>query len=366
MNDVTVESVNKELRIKNILREYQFGYIKNIGSGAYGDVVEVERNGIILAAKVINKNIKKIHNEIVEEFRGKNLVKIMYKLETDSEYFIYVMERSYVGSLDSFRKNLNRNLLFQNPFVEDFGDNLVRFCAQQIFSGIKTLNQGNLIHFDIKPDNILIFKGLELKLIDFSFLRKIVEKDGYIAGGSWNFFSPESFQENNQFLNETLKKQDYYAIGLTLFILKYNKFPINGQKKGKSNDENYDITIDHLERALNFIQSQIYQDKEFTKFLSNLIQPKPEKRLNFEQIMRNKWLNKNTEEIKKIIDINNADEDDLLIELQKSDFLMNNRKYYRNEFDKRYNDKTNKEYKSVRKGKFKFGKRNKINKKIKF
>ena len=75
--------------------------------------------------------------------------------------------------------------------------------------------------------------------------------------------------------------------------------------------------------------------------------------------MRNKWLNKNTEEINKIVEINNSDEDDLMMEQQIRDFLINNKKYYRNDFDKRYNDDAIKKYKYVRKGKFKFGKKNK-------
>ena len=81
--------------------------------------------------------------------------------------------------------------------------------------------------------------------------------------------------------------------------------------------------------------------------------------MNFEDIKRNKWLSKNTNEIRKIKNINLNDEDSLIQELQKSDFIINNAKYYRKKnFDERYkNDNDNKKYKQVRKGKFKFGKR---------
>ena len=69
-------------------------------------------------------------------------------------------------------------------------------------------------------------------------------------------------------------------------------------------------------------------------------------------------MNKNTKSIKKITNINFFDEDCLFVELQKSDFLINNRKYFRKNFDKRYSNVNNKKYKQIRKGKFKFGKRN--------
>ena len=81
--------------------------------------------------------------------------------------------------------------------------------------------------------------------------------------------------------------------------------------------------------------------------------------MNFEDIKRNKWLSKNTNEIRKIKNINLNDEDSLIQELQKSDFIINNAKYYRKKnFDERYkNDNDNIKYKQIRKGKFKFGKR---------
>ena len=103
----------------------------------------------------------------------------------------------------------------------------------------------------------------------------------------------------------------------------------------------------------------MFQDEDFTQFLCNLIQLRPEDRLDFEEIIRNKWLNKNTKEIQKIYNINESDEDNMVLELQKSDFLINNRKYYRKNFDKKYsNEIENKKYRQLKKGKFKFGKRN--------
>ena len=114
-----------------------------------------------------------------------------------------------------------------------------------------------------------------------------------------------------------------------------------------------------IDKGLNRIKTEKYQDKDFSDFLCSLIQFKPYERANFESIIRNKWLNKNKKEINKILNINLADEDNIVLELRKSDFLINNTKSYRNEkFDERYNnEKENKKYKQVRKGKFKFGKR---------
>ena len=366
------EKKEREDKLKKIVAINGFKYIRNIGEGAYGAVIEVEKNKKIFAVKIILYNEKKrrLQPEEVREFRGKNIVKIIQekKPEKNSEsntydekdYHLYAMECSFIGSLFDFHKFIDNKLIFQQPFVEQFGDNLTRFFVIQMVNALKTLYIGNYVHFDIKPDNMLIRRGLELKLIDFTFLKKLIpEKKDKIPGGTPGYISPE-YHQNNYFDNETLQKQDYFAIGMTIFFLKYSygsldDFDINN----KSNDEKLKITIDSIKMAIHKIQTEKFQDKDFTDFLCSLIQYKPEDRLNFERIVRNKWLNKNTKEIEKINDINESDEDNLVLELQKSDFLIKKRKYEQKNFDKKNNNENcNKNYKQFRKGKFKFGKRN--------
>ena len=134
----------------------------------------------------------------------------------------------------------------------------------------------------------------------------------------------------------------------------------------------FDYIIDLLQKAMDHVKSSITSDNDFIDFLCNLIQYKPEERYNFEEIYRNKWVNKNTEEIKEIWDINLLDEQKLLIELNKSDYLIDKKNYFEN-YDKIKdinNDNKgnghsmNKKNEFInRKNKFSFN-RNKIKKKI--
>ena len=367
------EKREKEDKLKKIIEDNHLKYIRLIGEGSYGAVVEVEKNKRKLAVKIIlyDGEKKRLKTEDVKDFRGKNIVKIVQEIQPQQNpnnhpydekyYYCYVMECSFIGSLYDFDKFIYDNLIFKVPFLERFGDNLTRFFVQQMVTALKTLYLGNLVHFDIKPDNMLIRKGLDLKLIDFSFLKQFTSgKKGNIPGGTPGYITPEYYQ-NMEFDFETLQKQDYFALGMTIFYIKYgigslDNFSI---KKEYNNDLKSTIITESIIKAMNTIQTQKFQDKDFDKFLCNLIQFKPEDRLNFEQIVRNKWLNKNTQEIEKIIDINECDEDNMVLELQKSDFLIKNRKYYRKNFDERYNNENdNKKYKQIKKGKFKFGKRN--------
>ena len=117
-----------------------------------------------------------------------------------------------------------------------------------------------------------------------------------------------------------------------------------------------DAIIFNLEHVTESIKNQKFQDKDFTEFLCSLIQYKPTDRPDFEHIIRNKWVNKNLEEIGKITKINSIDESNLILELQKSDFLINNPRKYRKKFDEK-NKLDELKYINNKKGKFKFGRR---------
>ena len=397
-----------------------------LGKGGYGTVFEVrdkKNEKMTYAAKVIivdSDDMKKI----VKEFRGVNIIKINKEIETeDKKMYIIIMELSTMGDLtklyykiektsDDEKKNLSfltleeEKKIFKQPFLEKFGDNLTRFFVKQMISALKTFYQGNLVHFDIKPLNIVLFKNLEIKLIDFGFLKRLDDPDTKkrIPGGTPGYVSPEyyyNYKLKGELDDESLRKQDYFAIGATIYFLKYGKemldykaYPrkindINNNNQNNNNQNNNnqnnrnrqqeetteeehkakikiksskeltgDVLIYSLDKAMYDIKSQKFQDKDFDEFLCQLIQFKPKDRPDFEHIIRNKWLNKNLEEIDKISKINSFDESNLILELQKSDFLINNSRKYRKNFDEK-NELDNINYKNNKKGKFKFGKRKK-------
>ena len=84
--------------------------------------------------------------------------------------------------------------------------------------------------------------------------------------------------------------------------------------------------IDLIQRGINHIKSQKLADEDFINFLIKLINYNPEDRPQFEEIYRNKWLNKNLDNISKCYSINCIDEEKLFMELNKSDFLIHKKK----------------------------------------
>ena len=85
---------------------------------------------------------------------------------------------------------------------------------------------------------------------------------------------------------------------------------------------NADRIVDLLQHNMNYLKTQVFTDKDLMLFIQYLISYKPDDRPNFPHIIRNKWLNKNIDELDKIVMSFENDEEKLIIELQKSDYLM--------------------------------------------
>ena len=250
---------------------------EKLGSGYFGSVFEVRKmdnKNFVFAAKVIFGKIAEIR-EKVKEFRGINIIKINLEIIDEiNEIYIIIMELSAMGHLgklyyngyetvDNHQRDLSflniekDKRIFKEPFVEKFGDNLTRFFTKQFISAIKTFYQGNLVHFDIKPLNILLFKNLEIKLIDFSFLKRLDDKKEpkTIPGGTAGYLTPEFHYKNNYYMeDDELRTQDYFAIGATIFFLKYGK-----------NMLNYNTYIKEIEESCKKEESKAKEKKEKKK-----------------------------------------------------------------------------------------------------
>jgi eukaryotic-like serine/threonine-protein kinase len=53
---------------------------------------------------------------------------------------------------------------------------------KQLSRGVKILHINNIVHRDIKPDNILISKKLKIKITDFGTSKTIFNSNGTVCG----------------------------------------------------------------------------------------------------------------------------------------------------------------------------------------
>mgnify|MGYP002626305901 CR=1 FL=1 len=340
MNKKKEEKSMKDI-FDDFLKDHpEIKFEKTIGEGGFGLVNEVKYKNKSYAAKLVKREKKYNESDLVYEFKSLNIVKIVKiydkKYEDINEsYNLIIMEKANLRDAKQFQSTFFNNikLIIKPPFEGIVGDNFIRFFAKQIIQGLESLNRSEYSHFDIKPDNILIFLGMLLKLTDFSLLRNPNEIKRYddrveIPGGTAGYLSPEYYLHSKVSI-DVAKKQDYFALGSTLYYLKYKKNMLP-YKEYKENLMNYDILVDLLQRAIDFIRSQELSDKDFIDFLISLIQYDPKERPIFEEIYRNKWLNKYSEDISQIYYANQHDDEKLIFELNKNDYLKHKKRGKKN------------------------------------
>ena len=271
-------------------------YIKKIGNvlghGPHSEVRDIIMNkNKKCAGKLIEK--QKNQNSDVKFLKGKNIVNI-HKIISE------ILENKYYELI-----------LMEKAVLKDLGT---------LINALYLFKQYNYIHNDIKPQNILVTFNFKLKLTYFTLLTKIKDKETTIPGGTTGYLPPE-YYKNSQVDSKVARKQDYFALGSTLYFLKY------GEQMLKYNDKNEKIVIadeivELLEKQRDNIKSGKLFDREFINFLCSLIEYRPEDRPCFEEIYRNTWLNKNSKQIKNIYSVNLGEEEKMIVEFQKSDFLI--------------------------------------------
>ena len=324
-------------------------YGKVLGTGGFGEVKEVIYKDQRMAAKLTEKKENQKENKkdgfsYINKLKGPHIVKIHKILEIkfdDKDYNLIIMEKAFLRDLKKMiiRLHEKNNMLklINKPFFELSGNNFVKYYSKQIIKGLETLDRNDLVHFDIKPENILIVAGLRLKISDFSFLMNVQENQKVkIPGGTPGYITPEYFK-NEDIDQETAKKQDYFALGTTLFLLKIGSQMLE-YKKYDDNTMTEDRIIDLLQRDITFLRTFTLFNRDFIEFLCSLINYVPEERPNFEEIYRNKWVNQNLDEIDEVKrQFVDGDEDKMINELIKSDFYLEKQKKIKKDEKKRNN-----------------------------
>ena len=110
--------------------------------------------------------------QILEDISHPNIVRIFELLEDDSNYYI-VSELMKHDTLLHFANTRNNNA------EDNFSEDEVCVMTKEIFLALNFMHLQNLVHRDLKPQNIMVENPstLELKITDFGFATFFDEED---------------------------------------------------------------------------------------------------------------------------------------------------------------------------------------------
>ncbi|CAD8100491.1 unnamed protein product [Paramecium primaurelia] len=251
--------------------------IKLLGSGSFGSVYLVKElnSKQEYACKIISKaHIQKydassmIQNEINIHVscNHKNIVRL-YSYWEDCNNIYILLEYCSKGHLIDPKTPFNDDDVFQ--------------VFHQILDGVNYLHQNNIIHRDLKFENILIHEDGTLKLCDFGWAIKVDQMSvPNVMCGTTEYMPPEVVSKSSLDF-----KLDAWSLGVILYVLLYGKFPFQGDNQ------------DQLIRNILYDQLIIPSRNDINEDLTNLIQAllikNSQLRPSIEQIYLCKWMKLN-------------------------------------------------------------------------
>jgi serine/threonine protein kinase len=199
------------------LKKMTSSFKDKLGEGGYGTVFKGSlQDGCVVAVKILKGskgNVDEFLNEVISIGRTShiNIVGLIgFCLEGPKRALVY--EYMANGSLEKYIYLEDSDLVI--------GWDKLQQIAVGIARGLEYLHQGcstRIIHFDIKPQNILVDEDFCPKIADFGLAKLCHLKDSILsiaeARGTIGFIAPEVFSRG---FGVVSTKSDVYSYGMML------------------------------------------------------------------------------------------------------------------------------------------------------
>ncbi|XP_014237992.1 calcium/calmodulin-dependent protein kinase type 1G-like isoform X2 [Trichogramma pretiosum] len=241
----------------------QYNIESEIGRGKFGTVYKCKekRTGLCLAAKVVNTSRKEDRRaverevEIMRRLQHPRLIQLYDAIEHGQKIYV-VLELIEGGEL------------FERVIDDDFVLT-ERSCAvfmRQICEGIEFVHSQNIVHLDMKPENILCLtkEGNRIKIIDFGLAREWdPKKKLQVLFGTPEFVAPEVVN-----FDQIGFGTDMWSIGVICYVLLSGLSPFMGDTDVETManvtiakyDFDHEAFADISEDAKDFIRCLLVKD----------------------------------------------------------------------------------------------------------
>ncbi len=268
----------------NFLNQYEI--IKFIKSGGYGEV--------LLSKNKITKELVSIKKIDLKGFSPEDL----YSISRESIYLSNLIHKNIIKIYGSFAyKNYLYNIM---PYCEGgeltqlinpnnyLSEKRIKEIFIQIVEGVKFIHGNNVIHRDLKPNNILFLDKEKTKvvIIDFGlsgFSNGLIKE--VIKAGTFKFLSPEILCRENF---SSSSKIDIWALGVILYLMNFKKYPFEGNNEKEIFDkiENEDIKF----------PKEIKIKKSLVNLFKGMFEKNPKRRIDINDKLFDLWFKDNSDD----------------------------------------------------------------------
>ncbi|XP_053488535.1 serine/threonine-protein kinase D3 [Ictalurus furcatus] len=258
---------------------YQIFADEVLGSGQFGIVYggKHRKTGRDVAIKVIDKmrfptkQESQLRNEvaILQNLQHPGIVNLECMFETLERVFV-VMEKLHGDMLEMILSSEKSRL----------PERITKFLVTQILVALRHLHFKNIVHCDLKPENVLLASAEpfpQVKLCDFGFARIIGEKSfRRSVVGTPAYLAPEVLRSKGY--NRSL---DMWSVGVIIYVSLSGTFPFN---------EDEDIN-DQIQNAAFMYPPMPWKEisTEATDLINNLLQVKMRKRYSVDKSLSHPW-----------------------------------------------------------------------------
>uniref|UniRef100_A0A3Q1AIX7 non-specific serine/threonine protein kinase n=1 Tax=Amphiprion ocellaris TaxID=80972 RepID=A0A3Q1AIX7_AMPOC len=243
--------------------------LKTIGKGNFAKV-KLARH-ILTGREVSSKTLKEQKQlfrevRIMKTLNHPNIVQLFEVIETEKTLYL-IMEYASGGEVFDYLVAHGR-----------MKEKEARAKFRQIVSAVHYCHQKNIVHRDLKAENLLLDADSNIKIADFGFSNEFTEGSKLDTFcGSPPYAAPELFQGKKYDGPEV----DIWSLGVILYTLVSGSLPFDGQNLKELR-----------ERVLRGkYRVPFYMSTDCEGILRRFLVLNPAKRCSLEQIMKDKWIN---------------------------------------------------------------------------
>ncbi|XP_055916407.1 uncharacterized protein LOC129949155 isoform X2 [Eupeodes corollae] len=269
-----VPSTSK-ISVDKLLRVGYYELEKTIGKGNFA-VVKLASNIVTktkVAIKIIDKTclneeyLAKTFREIaiLKEMQHPHITRLYEVMESQTMIYL-VLEHASGGEI--FDHLVEKGRMKEPEAARVF---------TQLVSAVQYCHSRGVVHRDLKAENVLLDKDMNIKLADFGFSNKYNEGTPLKTWcGSPPYAAPEVFQG----LEYDGPKADIWSLGVVLYALVCGALPFDGK-----------TLLDLKSKVvLGKFRIPYFMSQDCESLIRNMLVVEPDRRYTLKQIIKHRWL----------------------------------------------------------------------------